>query len=295
MIDAALLVDVGDLQVEPTFACPDLPDALEQLVEVVLAESLVELQALVVEHEALGHELPECLRGPDPEARGLAAVDAVADRNDRVEIVEHDLARNLATSLASNSPNSLDSCCFAQLPGGEDLLEVIADRANVDAEELGELLLVQPEGLGLVDDLDARRPLGRPIQDDVALEEPGRFIHDQAPRKRGQLSAGDPVHRGGAEALTTLCFSLPAGTKREREARPEPERCPAWTPPFALCRERRRWPVPPRASQTSGNRATNDEGPAGCSARPCSTFAQPKFADRRTWLQLQDSNLRPGG
>jgi hypothetical protein len=41
VVDAALLVDVGDLEVEPPLAGADLPDPLEQLVEVVLAEALV--------------------------------------------------------------------------------------------------------------------------------------------------------------------------------------------------------------------------------------------------------------
>jgi hypothetical protein len=41
------------------------------------------LQALVIQDEALDDELAEGLRGPDAELRGLVAVDAVADRDDR--------------------------------------------------------------------------------------------------------------------------------------------------------------------------------------------------------------------
>jgi hypothetical protein len=59
VVDAALLVDVGDLQVEAPLAGADLPDPLEQLVEVVLAEALVQLEPLVIEDEALDDELAQ--------------------------------------------------------------------------------------------------------------------------------------------------------------------------------------------------------------------------------------------
>jgi hypothetical protein len=100
VVDAALLVDVGDLQVEAPLAGADLPDPLEQLVEVVLAEALVQLEPLVVEDEALDDELAQRLGRPDAELGGLRAVDAVADGDDRVEVVELDLAPDLPISLA---------------------------------------------------------------------------------------------------------------------------------------------------------------------------------------------------
>jgi hypothetical protein len=48
VVDAALLIDVRDLQVEPALAGSDLADPFEQFVEVVLAEALVQLQPLIV-------------------------------------------------------------------------------------------------------------------------------------------------------------------------------------------------------------------------------------------------------
>ena len=48
VVDAALLVDIGDLQVEAPFAGPDLPDTFQQLVKIVLAEPLTLLEPLVV-------------------------------------------------------------------------------------------------------------------------------------------------------------------------------------------------------------------------------------------------------
>jgi len=64
-----------------------LLDAPKQFVEVI--EGLVGvLQALVVEDEAFDDVLLEPLRGPDAEAGGNGAFDAVANRNDGVQILE---------------------------------------------------------------------------------------------------------------------------------------------------------------------------------------------------------------
>ena len=81
-------VDVGDLLVEAPLAGADFPDALQQFVEVILAEDLLALlEPLVIQHEALDDELPQRLRRPDAELRGLVAVHPVADGDDGIEVV----------------------------------------------------------------------------------------------------------------------------------------------------------------------------------------------------------------
>ena len=75
VVDAALLVDIGDLEIEPPFAGTDLADALQKLVEVVFAETLIELQPFVVEHKPFNDEFPERLGGPNAKSGGLGAVD----------------------------------------------------------------------------------------------------------------------------------------------------------------------------------------------------------------------------
>ena len=147
VVDAALLVNVGDLQVEPPLAGADLTDPLEQLVKVVPAEALVQLEPLVVEDEALDDELAQSLGRPDAELRGLRAVDPVADGDDGVEVVEGDVAGDLAAPLGSNDPDFPESCLLRELTAGEDVAQVFVDRANVDAEQLGHASLVEPEGL----------------------------------------------------------------------------------------------------------------------------------------------------
>jgi hypothetical protein len=68
---------------------PTLPsgNALEELVEVILAEGLEPaLEPLVVEHEALDDDVAKHLDRSDAELARLEAVDAVAHRDDRVEV-----------------------------------------------------------------------------------------------------------------------------------------------------------------------------------------------------------------
>ena len=47
----------GNVFVQTALARPNLSDPLDQLVEVVLAEALVQLESLVIEHESLDHKL----------------------------------------------------------------------------------------------------------------------------------------------------------------------------------------------------------------------------------------------
>lgn len=79
---------------------PDLSDALDELVEAALLE--VRLALLVVEDETLDHELAQRRCGSDAELRGLVAVDAVANHDDGIEVVELDCARDLPLALGSN-------------------------------------------------------------------------------------------------------------------------------------------------------------------------------------------------
>src|SRR5690606_2616515 len=162
--------------VEAPLAGADLADALQELIEVVLAEALVQFQALVVEDEALHDELAQCLRGPDAELCRFDAVHAVADRDDGVEVVKVDLARDLAVALQLNSSNFSNSSLLREFAGGEDLLQVVADGGYLDAEEVGNAGLVQPEGLALGEDLDAGGALRRAVEDDVAIRERGGVV-----------------------------------------------------------------------------------------------------------------------
>jgi len=100
IVDAALREDIRHLLPDAAFAGADRADALKQLAEIVVAKrgrSL--LEALVIQCEALGHVFLQDAGCPDAEVRCAAGVDAVADGDNRVQIVE--LSRIIFTICGS--------------------------------------------------------------------------------------------------------------------------------------------------------------------------------------------------
>ena len=88
VIIAALLEDIGYFLIGAALAGANFPDALQQLVEVILAEGAAILHQLVVEDEALLDVLFERLRRPLTEACGLLGVHAVTHGDDSVEVIK---------------------------------------------------------------------------------------------------------------------------------------------------------------------------------------------------------------
>lgn len=93
MISAASIFPSGAFfqvisPIEAPFAGSDLPDPIEQPIEIVLPEPAALFQALIIQDESLDDEIPQGLRGPDTELGGLVAVDAIAYGDDGVEMVE---------------------------------------------------------------------------------------------------------------------------------------------------------------------------------------------------------------
>ena len=80
-------VDIRDFLVKPPLGSANVLDPPCEFFEVI--EGLVGVfQAFVVECETFDDELPESLRGPNAKTGGHCAFDAIADRNDGVEVVE---------------------------------------------------------------------------------------------------------------------------------------------------------------------------------------------------------------
>ena len=88
VIIAALLEDIGYFLIGAALAGANFPDALQQLVKVVLAEGAAVLHQLVVEDEALLNVLLQRLRRPLAEACGLLGVHAVTHGDDGVEVIK---------------------------------------------------------------------------------------------------------------------------------------------------------------------------------------------------------------
>jgi hypothetical protein len=65
-------VDVGDLLVKPSFACPDIPYPFKELLEIISSEDSVPLfQPFIIQNKAFDHELPQNPRSPYAELRRL--------------------------------------------------------------------------------------------------------------------------------------------------------------------------------------------------------------------------------
>lgn len=161
-------IDVCNLLVESPLAGSDFADALEQFVKVVLAKDLLSLlQALVVEHEAFDNELPQRLGGPDAKLRGLIAVHSVADSDNGVEVVVLHFTRNRPGTLRANYFHFGSSFLPAQLAGIEDVLQVLVDGRNIDAEQFGQRFLRQPDGFILEIDVCFHCPIWSGIEQEL--------------------------------------------------------------------------------------------------------------------------------
>jgi len=86
VINAALLVNISDLEVEAPLAGSDFSNSFEQFIKIILAKTLALFEPFIVQSESLDNKLPQNMSGPDAELGGLAAVDPVADRDDNIQI-----------------------------------------------------------------------------------------------------------------------------------------------------------------------------------------------------------------
>jgi hypothetical protein len=84
-------------------------------------------------------------------------VDLVADGDDGREVV---VLRVVSLAVGGSYPKTLDDCVLLQLAVGEDGLQVVVDRADVDVVELRHHLLAQPHVLVRADRSDATRATG---------------------------------------------------------------------------------------------------------------------------------------
>jgi hypothetical protein len=100
VVDAAGGEHVAHLLVEALLGRPDVPDAVEQLVEVVGCAGI--LEPAVVEHEALDEVLAQDGGRPLPEVHGVRAGDAVADGEHHVQVVDLDLTPDGSRALLLN-------------------------------------------------------------------------------------------------------------------------------------------------------------------------------------------------
>lgn len=121
--------------------------------------------------------MPNWLGGPDAELRCLDAVDAIADRDNRVEVVELDFPGNVAAALALNSLNFSKSCLPAEFARGVNLFQVVTYGGKSHPKQFGDFLLIEPKRLILEKHLDPDRTLPGLVQEQLAFVRPFRFGH----------------------------------------------------------------------------------------------------------------------
>jgi len=125
-------------------------------------------QPALVQRVAAQQVFPQGARRPDAELRAALGVDAVADRNDGVEVVEPELTLDLPSALGSNYRGILGSCRLVQLPFEIDVLEVQADVVDGSTKQIGHLLLGQPDRLPLQPHIDPHLTIGSLVDEDLS-------------------------------------------------------------------------------------------------------------------------------
>ena len=78
-------VEVEDLTVHHLFGGTDVPDAVKKLLPIAAAAEI--LQALIIHGEALDHVLLQALGSPAAELRCNGGPDAIAQRDDHVQVI----------------------------------------------------------------------------------------------------------------------------------------------------------------------------------------------------------------
>jgi len=111
-------VDVEHLAPKHLLQGPDVPDARQQLLEVIAPAAA--LEPLVVQGEAFDDILPQPLRGSDAKLRAPMRFHPVADRDDDIEIVVLDLVRLAISRSCCKFCNNCFRLQFALL---EDVLD----------------------------------------------------------------------------------------------------------------------------------------------------------------------------
>ena len=110
VVDAALLIDIGDFEVETPLAGADGANPLKELIEIVLAETLALLKPFIVKDKSLDEILAQNLGSPDAELSCLPAIHPIAYGDDGVQIVEIYFAGDFAPTFGLNYTKSSYSC-----------------------------------------------------------------------------------------------------------------------------------------------------------------------------------------
>ena len=85
------------------------------------------LEPLIIQNESFDKVLAQYLSRPDAKLRCLAAVDAVANGDDGVEVIKRTAPSDTTTTLRLNYSNFSSSCQVLEFTGLVDFFEVVGD------------------------------------------------------------------------------------------------------------------------------------------------------------------------
>ena len=162
----ASCVNIEDLLVKPPLRRPDVPDALQQLVKVVLlALARRILQPLIVEDKALYDVFPQQSGGPDAETGGQRAFHSVAHGNSSVEIVE---TGRVGLAIGGSSKEILYYRIVNQFPLGKNDFQMLPDVLLRRLKQFGHVLLRQPDRFTLKPHVDLQSPVLRLVNEKLS-------------------------------------------------------------------------------------------------------------------------------
>ena len=143
-------IEVEDLTVEHLLGEADVLDGVEQLVPILPAT--IALEAVGIDGEALDDIVTEALGGPLAEAHTLDAMDAIADGDDDIEVVEVEVCR-LCLALYGTMWSGMCKFCTPHFGSNltlfKDIGDVAADYGSVTSKQRGHLAFGQPHGVGI--------------------------------------------------------------------------------------------------------------------------------------------------
>lgn len=118
-------------------------------------------EPLIVQHKTFEYEFFQRIRCPDAKLGGLIGIDAVADRDDDIQIIESDRLGRMS------KVHFLHIALFIQFPALKDVLQMPGDNASIPSKEIGKLLLCQPDCFALNNDANFDHAIPGSVKDKV--------------------------------------------------------------------------------------------------------------------------------
>jgi hypothetical protein len=106
VIYTALLIDVRYFQVKSSLAGTYLTNTFKKFVKIILTKFFIKFKSLIIKDKSFDDELAQDRRCPNPKLSRLSAIDAVADSDDGIQIID---ARKVILAVIGSYPEFPDN------------------------------------------------------------------------------------------------------------------------------------------------------------------------------------------